>query len=384
MTEHIQRAISDLYREVRARIARELGDKRLSDIEDMARDSAIDLIKRKGHGPTDVDLFGETVDNTVQAALMVAFMLFPDMGDEDTVTADARSFIAKRDMQPKKVFQYKEEDRVQATQSSTKFLGTVIWVATCGRLQGTHPDDCQVVRVMWDAGNSQTFHATKGQIALWYRKPTSTAGPRESDMPVEAFEAPTLDRKVRILKQYKEGKMTTDEALDAIADILAEEDVPPVTDEKDFAYNLYMEALSGARDPWWKVYDNLAQQPYLVIGDFAYLLGYDGSYYQVPVKYVKGDNQNNEDEYVFTVMWREAVEVTEKMAPYLGRLMNVISDMGNISDIMRQSGVEIKTPKLCYRGELDNPDNTPQAVKNGFTGDQGESRFWNTNTHFHK
>lgn len=156
----------------------------------------------------------------------------------------------------------------------------------------------------------------------------------------------TSDKKVRILQQFKEGKMTTDEALDAISDILAEEDMPPVADEKDFAYRVYMESLSRARDPWWKVYDILGNQPYLVIGDFAYLLGYDGSCYQVPVKYVKTDEPNNEDTHVFTVMWREAVEVHGSMIEYLERLGNVISDMSNIADIMRQSGVLTDTPKL--------------------------------------
>lgn len=258
-------------------------------------------------------------------------------------------------------------------------VGTVIWVATCGRLQGTHPDDCQVLRVMWDAGNSQTFHSNSDKIALKHRKQVeNTTGPQESDMPAEAYydpetdyaakveelgigvtrtpnggirltggEAPTPDKKVRILEQYKEGKMTTDEALDAISDILAEEEMPPVTDEKDFAHKVYMEALSRPRRAWWKIQDILGGQPYLVIGDFAYLLGYDGDYYQVPVKYVKADRYpDNTDTHVFTVMWREAVEVHGSMAEYIERLGNVISDMGNIADIMHQSGVVTDTPKL--------------------------------------
>jgi hypothetical protein len=133
--------------------------------------------------------------------------------------------------------------------------------------------------------------------------------------------------------------------------------------DRDAAYELHVEAQSRPRSSWWRILDILAEQPYLVIGDFAYLLGADGDFYQVPVKFVSAPTSDNPDRSVFTPQWREAVEIDVTDADWVGRLGNVISDMENISDIMRQSGVEVKTPKEHEFANYDENAETDNEVK---------------------
>jgi hypothetical protein len=110
-------------------------------------------------------------------------------------------------------------------------------------------------------------------------------------------------------------------------------DITSITDKACFLYlSLILDGLVISDGD-----EILGKQPYLVIGDFAYCLGHDGSYYMTPVKPGRCPN------------WWRAAEIitdakTDGMDFPVNRLGNLISDLGNISDIMHQSGVKTETP----------------------------------------
>jgi hypothetical protein len=91
----------------------------------------------------------------------------------------------------------------------------------------------------------------------------------------------------------------------------------------------------------------LGDEPFLVIGDYAYILGYDGSVYMAPYNSDVWVGATRRSASYKTVKWEDAVEITnsDRMDFPSNRLASLLSDLGNIRDILRQHGVKVETDK---------------------------------------
>jgi hypothetical protein len=91
----------------------------------------------------------------------------------------------------------------------------------------------------------------------------------------------------------------------------------------------------------------LGDEPFVVIGDYAYILGYDGSVYMAPYNSDVWVGATRRSASYKTVKWEDAVEITNSdgMDFTSNRLAGLLSDLGNIRDILRQHGVKVETDK---------------------------------------
>lgn len=80
----------------------------------------------------------------------------------------------------------------------------------------------------------------------------------------------------------------------------------------------------------------LGNQPYLVIGDYAYVLGHDGVIWMAPAMSYRSDKR---------VRWDLSVDLDESVESYFpySRLVSLLGDFENITDIMRQMDISIGT-----------------------------------------
>lgn len=120
----------------------------------------------------------------------------------------------------------------------------------------------------------------------------------------------------------------------------------------DFADDLYVWARNtrGVR-----LSDEVYELPYLVIGEYAYVLGYNGNLYMFPYLRRARYSSNDSGAVYNRPRWMEGVEIDEngllglhpEFADNCGfpiqRLKNVLADQQNITDIMRQSGISVMT-----------------------------------------
>jgi hypothetical protein len=104
----------------------------------------------------------------------------------------------------------------------------------------------------------------------------------------------------------------------------------------DKADEVYQNGLTYSNATYVEMRDFLDKEPFLVIGDFAYVLAHNGSVYLAPYSPYSGIN------------WGHAAEIVhhhDRMDFPGNRLANLLSDLGNIRDILRQHGVKTETYK---------------------------------------
>jgi hypothetical protein len=84
------------------------------------------------------------------------------------------------------------------------------------------------------------------------------------------------------------------------------------TGRTDKADEVYANGLMLSIEGNSRILDILGDEPFVVIGDYAYILGYDGSVYMAPYNSDVWVGATRRNASYKTVKWADAVEITNQ------------------------------------------------------------------------